>query len=98
MWSCVLTDDGPDDVVVLLQFSKLAKIEVGGTKGKTLTTSVLQIYSDFVQAVGIIRNVGYDIMDLDMKQFDDTFYEVVSASSVRHTVRHTVQRPTRGHT
>ena len=27
----------------IMQFSKLAKIEVGGTKGKTLTTSVMQV-------------------------------------------------------
>jgi dynein heavy chain len=35
----------------IVQFSKLAKIEVGGTKGKTLTTSIKQIYEDFHSAV-----------------------------------------------
>lgn len=31
----------------IVQFSKLAKVEVGGTKGKTLTASVAQIHHDF---------------------------------------------------
>ena len=31
----------------IVQFTKLARLEVGGTKGKTLTTSVQQIYADF---------------------------------------------------
>jgi dynein heavy chain len=56
-------------------FSKLAKIEVGGTKGKTLTTSVAQIYADFNQAVESIRQVGKGILDLENKLFEDAFYE-----------------------
>lgn len=59
----------------ILQFSKLAKIEVGGTKGKTLTTSVAQIYSDFTQSVDQIRLVGKGILDLDNKGFEDAFYD-----------------------
>jgi dynein heavy chain len=31
----------------IVQFTRLGKIEIGGTKGKTLSTSVQQIYSDF---------------------------------------------------
>jgi dynein heavy chain len=31
----------------IVQFNKLAKIDLGGTKGKTLTESVLQISSEF---------------------------------------------------
>lgn len=37
----------------ILHFSKLAKTEIGGTKGKTLTSSVNQIYADFCQAVEV---------------------------------------------
>lgn len=59
----------------ILQFQKLAKIEVGGTKGKTLTTSVAQIYFDFTQAVENVRSVGKGILDLENKKFDDAFYE-----------------------
>eukprot|EP01038_Epipyxis_sp_PR26KG_P005405 gene5405-7492_t len=59
----------------ITMFSKLSKIEIGGTKGKTLTTSVVQIYSDFNQSVDIIRSVGAGILDLSNKKFDDAFYE-----------------------
>ena len=31
----------------IVQFSKMHDVEVGGTKGKVLTTSVRQIYADF---------------------------------------------------
>ena len=58
-----------------LQFNKLESVEIGGTKGKTLTTSVRQIHSDFVQAVTTFQNITYDIMDVESKQFDDDFYE-----------------------
>eukprot|EP00232_Nephroselmis_pyriformis_P019075 CAMPEP_0182900652 /NCGR_PEP_ID=MMETSP0034_2-20130328/28990_1 /TAXON_ID=156128 /ORGANISM="Nephroselmis pyriformis, Strain CCMP717" /LENGTH=4527 /DNA_ID=CAMNT_0025034901 /DNA_START=131 /DNA_END=13711 /DNA_ORIENTATION=+ len=59
----------------VLQFNKLEKVEIGGTKGKTLTTSVRQIYADFLQAVAKFQNVTYDIMDVESKEFDDDFYE-----------------------
>lgn len=59
----------------IVQFSKLNKIEIGGTKGKTLTTSVKQIYSEFTQAVEEFQDVKYDIMDVGAKEFDDDFYE-----------------------
>ena len=38
------------------------KIEGGGTKGKTLSTRVQQIYADFEGAINQFRGVGYDIM------------------------------------
>mmetsp|Transcript_25005 Transcript_25005/g.85566 ORF Transcript_25005/g.85566 Transcript_25005/m.85566 type:complete len:4525 (+) Transcript_25005:136-13710(+) len=59
----------------VLQFNKLERVEVGGTKGKTLTTSVRQIYADFDTAVQKFHTVQYDIMDVETKQFDDDFYE-----------------------
>jgi dynein heavy chain len=59
----------------IVQFSKLAKIEVGGTKGNTLTASIKQIFGDFEVAVDRFKNVPYDIMDVAAKQFDDDFYE-----------------------
>ena len=60
---------------IIMLFSKLAKIEVGGTKGKILTTSVAQIYTDFLQAIEGIRSVGSKILDLDNKEFETAFYE-----------------------
>ena len=58
----------------IVQFSKLAKIEVGGTKGKTLTASIKQIYEDFQHIVSTFKGVPYDIMDVGAKAFDDDFY------------------------
>ena len=59
----------------IVQFSKLNKIEIGGTKGKTLTTSVKQIHTEFLQAVDEFKKVTYDIMNVGAKEFDDDFYE-----------------------
>ena len=59
----------------IVQFSRLEKIEVGGTKGKSLTTTVEQTYHEFVGAVETFKAVTYDIMDVSAKQFDDDFYE-----------------------
>eukprot|EP00898_Chlorokybus_atmophyticus_P007698 jgi/Chlat1/792/Chrsp104S01257 len=59
----------------VVQFGKLEKIEIGGTKGKTLTTSVRQIYADFLGAVQRFGSVAYNIMDVENKRFDDDFYE-----------------------
>eukprot|EP00899_Mesostigma_viride_P009330 jgi/Mesvir1/18399/Mv14277-RA.1 len=64
-----------DLMQTIYQFNKLERIEIGGTKGKTLTASVRQIFSDFQQAVHRFQNVPYDIMDVESKQFDDNFYE-----------------------
>jgi len=57
-----------------VQFNKLEKIEIGGTKGKSLTTSVRQSYIDFTEAIKIFKNATYDVMDVEAKQFDDDFF------------------------
>ncbi|DAZ93925.1 TPA: hypothetical protein N0F65_008868 [Lagenidium giganteum] len=59
----------------IYQFQKLSTMEIGGTKGKTLTTSVHQIYADFQETLVQMKNVNYDLMDLDAKHFEDDFYE-----------------------
>ena len=75
--------------LIIAQFSKLAKIEVGGTKGRALTDSIKQIYGNyadpnkpdkqedgnFTEAVKKFKAVEYDIMDVGAKAFDDDFYE-----------------------
>ena len=59
----------------IIQFNKLQKIEIGNTKGKTLTATVLQIYAEFHKAVEEFMTVQYDIMDIEKRQFDDDFYK-----------------------
>ena len=41
----------------------------------TLTTSVAQLHSDFLQVIDNIRSVGKGILNLENKEFDHSFYE-----------------------
>ena len=59
----------------IVQFQKLEKIEIGGNKGRTLSASVGQIYNDFSQVLEQFIKVPYDVLDVEVKQFDDDFYE-----------------------
>jgi len=54
----------------IVQYSQLEKIELGGTKGKVLTESIVQIYKEFQQAVDTFSAVKYDIIDIAQKEFD----------------------------
>ena len=59
----------------IAMFNKLHNTEIGGTKGKTLSTSVSNIYADFSSAVDCIRNVQQGLLNLENKSFDEAFYE-----------------------
>ena len=58
----------------VLQFSRLETVEVGGTKGRILTTTVQQIYTDFKQAFQRFLEIEYDLLDVEAETFDDDFY------------------------
>ena len=57
------------------QFNKLQKIEIGNTKGKTMTSTILQIFSEFNKAVEDFMTVQYDILDIEKREFDDDFFK-----------------------
>lgn len=59
----------------IIQFNRLQRIEIGNTKGRQLTASVLQIFDEFNKAVDEFMTVNYDIMDIEKRQFDDDFYK-----------------------
>ena len=60
---------------IVLDFSKLQKIYVGGTKGKELTASLWQIHADFVAQIGVFRRVEYDLLDVSVTSaFDGDYY------------------------
>ena len=40
-----------------MQFRKLERIEIGGNKGRSLSASVVQIYSDFNGLLEVILNL-----------------------------------------
>ena len=49
----------------IVQFNKLEKIEIGNTKGKTLSTSIKTIFEEFWHEVERFMNIEYDIMDIE---------------------------------
>ena len=57
----------------IIQFSKLAKVEIGGTKGSTLTATIQQIKDDFQGSVDGVKSLEYDIMDINAVQFDNEY-------------------------
>lgn len=59
----------------IIQFSKLSKVEIGGTKGFTLTSTIHQIQCDFQTAVDAVKNVEYDIMNIEATQFNSEYSE-----------------------
>ncbi len=65
-----------DLVQYLVQYSKLSKVEVGGTKGNILTSSIRQISFEFEMAFDKFKHAPYDIMDISVKQFDDDFSDL----------------------
>eukprot|EP00698_Gefionella_okellyi_P021190 TRINITY_DN679_c0_g2_i1.p1 TRINITY_DN679_c0_g2~~TRINITY_DN679_c0_g2_i1.p1 ORF type:complete len:4462 (-),score=1316.63 TRINITY_DN679_c0_g2_i1:16-13401(-) len=61
-------------LLTIVCFTKLDKVEIGGTKGRMLTTNVRQMYTDFLDWIRTFQNVTYDIMDVNARVFDDDFY------------------------
>ena len=59
----------------IMQFMKLEKIDIGNTKGNSLTMAVKQIWDEFQQAQNKFCSVNYDIMDIERREFDDDFFE-----------------------
>jgi dynein heavy chain len=57
-----------------VQFSKLERIVIGGTKGAALTASLMRIHADFKAAVAAFEGVPYDLLDVEVKSFDADFY------------------------
>ena len=55
----------------VVQFRKLERIEIGGNKGRSLSASVVQIYSDFNGLLERILHLPYDVLDVEVTQRDD---------------------------
>lgn len=62
-----------DLMQTVAQFGSLANLEIGGTKGKTFTSSVHQIRLDFQQSIEVFTRSSLDIMDPDCKEFESAF-------------------------
>ena len=59
----------------ITQFVKLQKIEIGNTKGKTMTANILTVFNEFSKAVDDFMLVKYDILDIEKREFDDDFFK-----------------------
>ena len=70
----------------IIQFSKLAKIEIGSTKGKSLSESVHRIHDDFERGVLRVKNIEYDLMDVGRVEFDGCY------QGFRHSVKELERR------
>ena len=62
-----------DLVQTIEQFYRLGKIEVGGTKGKTISEGIHQIFIEFEEVVAQFQQMDYDLMDVDAESFDHDF-------------------------
>lgn len=78
--------DISDMIKTIIQFSKLAKIEIGSTKGKSLSESVHRIHSDFEHEVKTIKNVQYHLMDVERVEFENCYQDF------RHSVKELERR------
>ncbi|EKX40179.1 hypothetical protein GUITHDRAFT_75827, partial [Guillardia theta CCMP2712] len=58
----------------LNDFKTLKYLEIGGSKGKTLTSSVYQINSDFEICVLNFQNANIDIFDAESRLFDESYF------------------------
>ncbi|RKO94585.1 dynein heavy chain and region D6 of dynein motor-domain-containing protein [Blyttiomyces helicus] len=55
----------------IIEFNRLEKIEIGGTKGKILSSQVAQIFTEFTSALAGFSKLKYDVLDISLKAFDD---------------------------
>ena len=67
------------DIVCLVetaaQYSEVAHVFVGGTRGRTLTTSLQNIHDDFFRAVRVFEAIEVDVMDVsESSTFDDLYF------------------------
>ncbi|KNC98871.1 dynein beta chain, flagellar outer arm [Spizellomyces punctatus DAOM BR117] len=54
----------------IIEFNRLEKIEIGGTKGKILSSQVAQIFTEFTSALGAFSKLKYDVLDLNLNEFE----------------------------
>lgn len=71
--------DTLDFTRTVMQYTKLERVDIGGTKGKALTNCVQAIYEEFQRAVADFKDVSYDIMDVGQPAFETDYFKFRSA-------------------
>ncbi|KAJ1568524.1 hypothetical protein HK096_006203 [Nowakowskiella sp. JEL0078] len=54
----------------IIEFNRLEKVEMGGTKGKILSSQVAQIFVEFTQALSSFAKIKYDVLNISLLDFD----------------------------
>eukprot|EP00928_Gymnodinium_smaydae_P023763 TRINITY_DN1947_c0_g1_i2.p1 TRINITY_DN1947_c0_g1~~TRINITY_DN1947_c0_g1_i2.p1 ORF type:complete len:4562 (+),score=1174.36 TRINITY_DN1947_c0_g1_i2:66-13751(+) len=67
--------DALDFTRTVMQYMKLERVEIGGTKGKLLSECVVVIYEEFQQVVDEFKAVPYDIMEVGERRFDADYFK-----------------------
>ena len=68
------TADIEELVQTIIQFTQLAKVQVGGTKGGMLTQAVQSIAADFGKAWRRFEGVDYDVLDMSATRQKRTLF------------------------
>lgn len=55
------------------QFGKLERVEIGGTRGKSLTATAKTIMHDFQKQLEQFQRVEYDVLMAPAKAFDEDY-------------------------
>ena len=56
-----------------MEFMKLEKIEIGGVKGKSLSSQVIKIYEEFQDFEKVFGDTAYDVLDEGSDEFPNDF-------------------------
>ncbi|KAJ3249578.1 hypothetical protein HDU78_000105 [Chytriomyces hyalinus] len=54
----------------IIEFNRLEKIEIGGNKGKILSSQVAQIFLEFQSALSSFAKLKYDVLDISLSDFE----------------------------
>ncbi|KAJ3096963.1 hypothetical protein HDU97_005410 [Phlyctochytrium planicorne] len=54
----------------IIEFNRLEKIEIGGTKGKILSSQVAQIFTEFTAALSGFSKLKYDVLNINQIDFE----------------------------
>lgn len=52
-----------------LEFFKLEKVEIGGLKGRLLSTKIAGVFNEFHEAFTVFGSITYDPLDLEDESF-----------------------------
>lgn len=55
---------------IIIEFNRLEKIEIGGTKGKILSSQVAQIFIEFQSGLIGFAKLKYDILNINSNEFE----------------------------